>query len=348
MAKIKNMVSKSNSLTTFIIGLYTAAGLLFVSFFIAPAHAASLKDLYGSCFSSAGKPRVKEVFPDSSQNLLINLARKPELMNLDYLQYIIGRPDNERTQRGRTEKTYHWLDNVRQIKYELRQTELIPGQISESTFIMNLQDTGLTYNKLESILGGNFQRFYNNSSQPCVRTSLAPYTYVSFAAAQNTFRLGQAEIVYQGPALNKPAWEDMEAAREHHKANTLNAHTNGSWQELQQNALRQVYDNPQDPSCHMFLAKALAKQGKLNIAIDEYEKAMALSGPATAVYNQCLADLREFKVIRDTPQYRDIIMANKGQHLRAGSEKKQEWETFHNGNHESNSGLVQSGSNIGM
>ena len=185
---------------------------------------------------------------------------------------------------------------------------------------------------------------------PCDRVSLAPYTQLSFSAPKNAFSLSQAEISYQGPPLSTPLAEDWQAAKDQHLANTVNAHTGGNWTELGQNAMKRLGDNPQDASSHMWLAKSLAKTGHLNEALSEYERAMTLAGAGgqTTVYDQCVADLREFKIIRDIPERREIELAHKGQHLRTGEIQKQRHENFYDASQQRNTGLAQSGNNLGM
>ncbi len=201
----------------------------------------SLSCPWGKC-----PPKKKEIFDDSRKTLIFQLASNPTLMNVEYLKYLIGPPEDERRRTG-PERHYFWYDQGRQMKYELDQSSSAPGQITQSIMVINLAGTGLTFDKLEKELQAASQDMpmygqgspvqaqdYAAASQPMATTggaynlqpkkffdyngranelfSFAPNTYLSFDCPPNSFRLNEARIVYRGAPLPAPSQEQLQMA----------------------------------------------------------------------------------------------------------------------------------------
>src|SRR5215468_5945081 len=99
-----------------------------------------------------------------TQEFISNLAHKPELMNLDYLQHFIGRPANERSQRAMPDKQYYWYGPAGGLMYELMQTEHQPEQMAESQFTMHLPNSTVTLDDVQHLYGKTARRFYEYGS----------------------------------------------------------------------------------------------------------------------------------------------------------------------------------------
>lgn len=88
--------------------------------------------------------------------LIFQLAQNPALMNVEYLRYFIGPPEEQYRLSG-PEKHYVWYDSGRQVKYQLDQVARSPGMVTESSMVINLDGTGLTFKKLKKELAAAAQ-----------------------------------------------------------------------------------------------------------------------------------------------------------------------------------------------
>ena len=216
----------------------------------APALAFSLGCPWGSC----PKPK-KEVFDDQTQMMIWELSHRPELMNLAYLQYFIGHPENEGVTRG-SDRHYYWYKGPdRQLVYELIQVEDGPGRIVDSRMIVHLKGMGLTFDKIEKIfaaanatanangsagangsIGGTnntgsnpaptiaSKRFFDYYGHPNEVFVFVPNTSVAFSCPSNTYRLDQAKIVYRGAPLPEPSVDELAMAESTMIARARSAH----------------------------------------------------------------------------------------------------------------------------
>ena len=60
--------------------------------------------------------------------LVDRICHQPELMNLDYLDHLIGRPENEFNHRYGQTHDYYWYHRNHTALYELKQTQQAPGK----------------------------------------------------------------------------------------------------------------------------------------------------------------------------------------------------------------------------
>lgn len=269
-----------------------------------------------------GPPVAQEVLDPQAQFLIGQLSRHPELMNLEYLKYFIGRPENESKEASSLTRRYYWYDQDHVLRYELDQIHAYPGAVVDSTMMIRLDDMGLTFEKLQPIYGLAAKRFFDYQGHPSVVYMSAPNTLLSFSSPANTFRLDQAKIVYRGEPLPAPAMDDMAQAESQLLARagqTFNggdaALTGESVTVLQ----ARVKTKPFDAEGHLMLAQALQKQSQLNEAICEYKLALAMSGTNDNVRVQSLNSLRALHIIDDQTYIaprRDLKLIQKGQRLR--------------------------------
>jgi hypothetical protein len=288
-----------------------------------PADAKKLK--LPACWGGNCAPAPKEVFENEAQQLIWNLSHQPELMNVEYLKYYIGRPHNEKHQMTQLNPHYIWYDGHEQVKYELEQSQSVPGQVVHSQLTVHLSGMGVSFDKLGALYGQPAKRFYDNQARPAEVYSFIPTTYLAFSSPPNTFRCNEAKIVYSGPALPKPSAEDLAQGEE---ALVARGAMLGQSGDITSDAVpilqARAQTRPSDPEAHLHLAEAYRKQNDLNGAIGEYKVALALSGANQDVRERSLMALRQMHVIDDADplERRKLELVHGGQFLRAAAKNK--------------------------
>lgn len=283
---------------------------------------------FKSCKGGKCPPKAVEVFDDETQMIIFQMSHQPELMNIEYLKYLIGRPENEAQMQGSAYPTYYWYDRNRELQYELKQT-MIGGRVIESTMTVNLHGAGLTFEKVESIYGHMARKFFDYSGHPAEMFTFAPDTFVTFSSPPNTFRMKEAKISYRGQPLPLPSSKDMAMAEASMLSKTMApANQNQAAQPPEEAIhllLARVKTRPMDPEGHLQLADAFRQQSRLHEAIGEYKIALAMSGANQPVRDKAMDALRGMHIIEDgpPPERRNLEITQHGQRIRvAGHEKK--------------------------
>lgn len=280
---------------------------------------------FKSCKGGKCPPKAEEVFDDETQMIIFQMSHQPELMNIEYLKFLIGRPENEASMRGSSYPTYYWYDKDRELQYELKQT-LVGGRVTESNMTVNLHGSGMTFDKLESIYGHMARKFFDYSGHPAEMFTFAPSTFLTFSSPPNTFRLKEAKISYRGEPLGPPSAKDMAMAEATMLGKTASQNqTPPSPEEALPMLLARVKVRPMDPEGHLLLADAFRQQSRLHEAIGEYKIALAMSGSNQPVRDKAMDALRGMHIIDDgqIPERRNLEITQHGQRIRvAGHEKK--------------------------
>lgn len=297
------------------------AAIVAGSWLSAPLAVDAKPKLLPSCWGMGCAPKAKEVFDPEAQLLIDKLSHDPSLMNVEYLKYFIGRPKNERHQKGSTNPHYYWYDANDHVTYQLEQQMSGPGQVVGAQMLVPLHGFGLTFEKAEKLYGPPAKRFYDYQARPAEVFTFAPNTFVSFSSKPNTFRCDEAKIIYNGPPLPPPsslAMAEAEAAlvAKSELASTPEQFTPEAIPVLE----ARVKNKPLDAEAHLQLADAYRRQSQLHAAIGEYKTALAVSGSNAAVRDQSIAALRQLRVIDD--QYdptttRHLELVHSGQALKA-------------------------------
>ena len=240
--------------------------------FCAPAFAllgfgSPLTDLQKKAIQALKKPS-----DEPTLQLVEQIAHQPELMNLRYLQYVIGPPSNAASQFGYI-KRYYWDDPSQQglVKYELMQRESSPGQISESTLLVrmpNLDKVDLP--SLESKYGIQGKKYFDQKASPNLQYSFAPDTKVSFKQPQDTFHVTEATVSYSGVGLPPLSAMSLSQAQQLHRTAALAQHKDGNWHQAIPALRDHVAENPDDAEARLALAEAYKGNCNLNEAIDQY------------------------------------------------------------------------------
>jgi hypothetical protein len=288
-----------------------------------PAADAKKKSNGGSCLTGKCPAKVEEVLDPQAQMLVNQLARQPELMNLDYLRYFIGRPENENYERYNLNHKYYWYDNDHRLRYQLEQAQRAPGQVTEATMTVRLDGMGVDFEQIESLYGKPAKKFFDYEAHPSELFMLAPDTFLSFSSQPNTFRVNQAKIQYHGEPLPVPSADDMAAAEAQliERSSALGSSKNDDELTPETIPLLQAHTRtrPMDAEAHLALARALQRQSRLHEAIGEYKVALAMSGSNENVRNAALDVLRSMHIV-DDPNYegprRELQLVQKGQRLR--------------------------------
>jgi hypothetical protein len=276
--------------------------------------------------NKAGKPAPIAI---ETEALLRTLSQKPQLMNLAYLQYYIGRPANERTQRGNPTKQYHWYTPDRsKLLYEMYQQEAGHGQVVDSTFVAHLDEYAPSLEQVNKVFGEPTHRFFDVNSDLNELYTISPTTSLSFVSPRNLFRVSQAKVAYRGPVLGEPSMEDMKMAQD----GLMNkAFLSADKEEEAAKAipLLQMYVNehPQEAEGHLNLAKAYANGGHVHHAANEYRLVQTMPNLTDEQRNRAvsgLKDLHHVPVSEDEQQqYKNLAVKRHGQRLKAtGFDKK--------------------------
>lgn len=242
----------------------------------------------------AGQPAVEP----QTLALIQKLATKPELMHIGYLQYLIGLPENWRSQRALSKKTYFWYQEPRRhVAYQLDQNGPLSGSVTASNFTINVPNSQITFKDVEKLFGTGHRETFDHRAYPTRVIAVSPTTHIAFIQPHDSFRVNHIVIGYQGPPLPPPSRDDVELAYNFRKAEALMACQNGRGEMgipfLQADLARQ----PDNARLHLQLAQAYKSHLMLNEAISSYNKAMRLSGGDPAVVAACQAGLVELKVL---------------------------------------------------
>jgi len=267
---------------------------------------ATLSAPFYACTSETGgesqaafaRSRPPALAPDTV-NMIYALSAQPELMNLSYLRYVIGPPDNERSQLALKSKTYHWYQEPkRQLLYELHQDGPQPGSVTKSVFTISVPDSQLTAKEMERLFGQGHHRVFDHNSHPNDVYSFGPNTYVAFTQPHDTFRVSKIHVGYQGPPLPPPPTEAVWSAYSFGKNKAIEtAMKSGHWGEAIRWMRRDAALRPNDPYVHIQLGSAYRTGLMLNEAIQEYAHAARLGAGDPQVEQICRAAFVDMKVL---------------------------------------------------
>lgn len=249
-------------------------------------------------------PRPPALHPDTV-NLIHALSAQPELMNLSYLRYIIGAPENERSQMALKAKNYHWYQEPRrQLVYQLHQDGPQNGVITRSVFTIQVPDSQLTTKEMERVFGQDHRRVFDHESHPTDVYSLSPNTYVAFTQPHNTFRVNKIAVGYEGPPLPPTPQQAVVGAYVLGKNKAIEAAMkSGHWAEAITWLRRDAALRPTDPYVHIQLGAAYKSGLMLNEAIGSYATAARLGVGDPEVERICRAAFTDLKVL--PPQSND-------------------------------------------
>jgi hypothetical protein len=303
--------------------------------------------------SQKEKEALKKPSDKPNFELVEQIAHQPELMNLRYLQYVIGPPEKTPNQIGYV-KRYYWRDpdpNADSIKFELVQTESAPGRICQSVLIArmeNLDDVDLK--KLESRYGSepsknasqiskddpnqppqkgylSTKKFFDQQSCPNLQYVFVPNTYVDFKQPQDTFHITQATITYKGECLPPLSAVSLLQAQQAYRTLALDHHKNERWRQAVPALRNHVAEHPEDAEARIALAEAYRGNCNVNEAIEQYRIAMGETNDPQ-VAQQCLKGLQEMRVLpkpdADPPQQHQLKIVHNGQRFRIADEEKQQ------------------------
>lgn len=244
------------------------------------------------------RSRPPALAPDAV-NMIYALSAQPELMNLSYLRYVIGAPENERSQLANKSKTYYWYQEPRRtLAYSLHQDGPQPGTVTRSIFTINVPNSQLSTKEMERIFGNEHKRVFDQQSHPTDVYSFGPNTYVAFAQPHDTFRVQQIHVGYEGPPLPPPPQEAVHAAYSFGRNKAVEAAMkSGNWREAITWLRRDASMRPADPYVHLQLGQAYRSGLMINEAIAEYSQAARYGAGIPEVEKACHAALVDMKVL---------------------------------------------------
>ncbi|MBX9668588.1 MAG: hypothetical protein K2X93_13265 [Candidatus Obscuribacterales bacterium] len=240
--------------------------------------------------------------PSDTVNLIYQLSQQPELMNLSYLRYVVGAPENERSQLALKAKNYYWYQEPkRTLLYQLHQDGPQSGSVTKSVFTINVPNSQLTTKEMERIFGQQHQKVFDHQSHPNDVYTFGPNTYVAFTQPHDTFRVNQIQVGYQGPPLPPPPQQAVYSAYNLGRNKAIEqAMKSGNWSETITWLHRDASMRPGDPMVHIQLGTAYRSGLMLNEAIAEYSHAARLGAGDPEVEKICRAALVDMKVLPPT------------------------------------------------
>ena len=264
-------------------------------FFGAVSELDSRLEFANAAFARSQPPALA---PDAV-NMIYALSAQPELMNLSYLRYVIGSPENERSQLALKAKTYYWYQEPQRIPlYSLHQDGPTPGTVTRSIFTITLPNSELTTKEMERLFGHEHKRVFDHNSHPTDVYSFGPNTYVAFAQPQDTFRVNKIHVGYEGPPLPPPPEQAVYAAYSFGKSKAVEAAMKtGNWREAIVWLRRDAAMRPNDPFVHIQLGQAYRAGLMINEAITEYTTAARYGAGNPEVDKICRAALVDMKVL---------------------------------------------------
>jgi hypothetical protein len=292
------------------------SALLLVPAMLAPAHAQKKQKNPAFCFMGdcTNNDRT-EKFQPTSAGLIYSMAKRPEFMDLNYLQYFIGRPENYDLMHGRIQKAYHWYDGHRRLEYELQTTE-VGGQVTESTFTAHVPRHDLTFSSVEKLFGQDCKHFFDSEAHPTKLYSLSQNTFLTFSSAPHSHRVTRARVLYKGPGLGRATPGDILQAQQQLKMRTDPIAMGTDYASAIPILRARLQSNPTDSETHFLLARALAKTNHLNEALTEYKYVLA-TAPNEEMRQRCEEALRQFHVVRPNQpdEQRRTVMTHNGQRI---------------------------------
>lgn len=251
------------------------------------------------CFARVGDDggsNTKGIDP-SVLELVRRIAANPELMNLTYLQYLIGLPENGRNQAALLKRNYNWYEEPSRVPvYHLDQIGPQPGVTTSSTFTINVPASNIRVKDVEQVFGTPHTRVYDHQAHPNQIYRYSPTTSLVFVEPRNSFRVTSIKILYNGPPLGEPSQEDLERAYNFRKSQAYLAGQNGDWQQAIPWLRADVAKNPQDADAHLKLAYAYRQHLMINESIQEYVQVLKLCGGRPDLQSAAVAGLTEMRV----------------------------------------------------
>lgn len=252
-------------------------------------------------------------------DLLWELAHNPSLMDVNYLQYFLGKPDAIHNQGA--ERIYYWYDRMRRPLFELHAAETGYSGQTRSSFIANLPGRGIASELLPEIYGPDAKRFFDFQSQATELYSTAPDTSIAFTAPKHAYGYKLVKIMYGGQRLPAPSAADFERARLHLAGKANLDVKKPQWPELTGLLEQRVSEHPHDPAIRLAYAQALAKSSRVHEAIHQYKNVLATANLPEPLKNQALDGLRSLHALDGhvplaEAARRQLIVVDKGQHVR--------------------------------
>lgn len=272
----------------------SVATLALVSFNIS----ANAPDCPGALQAFGRKQKQPPALPEDTVELINKLATQPELMNVQYLRWVIGSPENERSQFAMKSKNFFWYNPLgHRCMYELHQDGPALGVNTVCSFTLHLIKSQVTTKEMEKVFGGDHKRVFDRQAYPVDVYQTGPYTRIACTQPHNSFRVEKIQVLYDGPPLSPPSKQEILNAYNAGKEKALAlADANDDprvaipWLE------REVRYHPQDANLHLQLAQAYRSNLMLPEAINEYGTAARLAGNDRNVVSACRTALIEMKV----------------------------------------------------
>lgn len=246
---------------------------------------------------------------DAVFSLMIDFARRPELLEGAYLRRILGGADDRgRNIMGRLNMHYSRLVEPG-TSYDFVDSDTVaataygasPRTCSHRQLVCHLKSSGLTLAEVRRRLGQPERRYFDRNSHPVDVYRFSPHASLSITEPVNSFDVNQIEVNYVGDDLPAPSLQDMALADTYRleKARLLLASGGSRIDTACQLLTEHLQDNPNDRQAHLIYASILRRLSDVNGAMDHYRTALSLSRQVgdSQAEQRALNGLSEFGVV---------------------------------------------------
>jgi hypothetical protein len=282
-----------------------------------PAHA-----IFGWGYAQANLPKPEEYKPASDKpalDMMMQVARSPELMNLRYLSLVVGQPEPDKANGWQSVKHYRWYEpKQHNLSYELIQNEQTQGRIVQSTLVAHMPNLDMDLAAIEAKYGVAGNKFFDQQSAPNIKYSFAPATSVDFTQPPNAFRVTQSTVSYAGYALPPLTNEQLNQALNTHRTRAMEHHKNQRWASAIPALRERLAEDPSDVKARLALAEAYKNHNNLNEAIQEFHTVMSQTSDSQT-QTECVKALQEMRVLpppNGLPQQQTFKLVRNGQGMR--------------------------------
>lgn len=246
---------------------------------------------------------------DAVFSLMIDFARRPELLEGSYLRRILGGADDRgRNIMGRLNMHYSRLVEPG-TSYDFVDSDTVAATVhgaaartcSHRQLVCHLKSSGLTLAEVRRRLGMPEKRYFDSNSHPVDVYRFSPHASLSITEPVNSFDVNRIEVNYVGDDLPAPSSQDMALADTYRleKARLLLASGGSRIDTACQLLTEHLQDNPNDRQAHLIYASILRRLSDVNGSMDHYRTALSLARQTgdSQAEQRALQGLSEFGVV---------------------------------------------------
>jgi len=236
--------------------------------------------------------------------LLGQLAEKPQLMNVSYLQCYLGPSDGQlnstyvppqhksvpaSTTYWRTIGGYH-------VAYKLTNSTI--GQNDQVVEFNSKvpENTHIRLKDVDKVLNVSAKPSFDEQGAPISEYDSRPDTRVLVYERPGLADIIKIRIYYSGSPLPPPSAQDMQQAIKYRRDTAFAFKKQGNYDQAIPMLRAHLQSNPADAEAHLKLAECYKAKCQVNDSIAEYRTALDKSGDDNDLHKSCLKGLESLKV----------------------------------------------------